>query len=222
MRAALGYCAWGCFRYFLFGERLSRTQLRPGRMERVQSVFAFAALQLRRTPRFALWSPRGCATRSPKGEAWWARQDSNLQPDRYERPALTIELQAPPRAAARGGRQRCRHRLQGGSRSGNARASIHRNAGEFHHLAPLLGLVGDQLAEFGRRHRLRDAADLGEPRHQLGVLQRFADRLVEDRRRSRAACPSARRCRRSRPIRIPARSRRSRERPARSASAAAR
>ena len=26
---------------------------------------------------------------------WWARQDSNLQPDRYERPALTIELQAP-------------------------------------------------------------------------------------------------------------------------------
>ena len=23
---------------------------------------------------------------------WWARQDSNLQPDRYERPALTIEL----------------------------------------------------------------------------------------------------------------------------------
>src|SRR4051794_4349353 len=33
-------------------------------------------------------------------EGWWARQDSNLQPDRYERPALTIELQAPPRAAA--------------------------------------------------------------------------------------------------------------------------
>ena len=31
---------------------------------------------------------------------WWARQDSNQQPDRYERPALTIELQAPPRAAA--------------------------------------------------------------------------------------------------------------------------
>ena len=28
--------------------------------------------------------------------AWWAREDSNLQPDRYERPALTIELRAPP------------------------------------------------------------------------------------------------------------------------------
>src|SRR5262245_18378575 len=26
--------------------------------------------------------------------AWWAREDSNLQPDRYERPALTIELRA--------------------------------------------------------------------------------------------------------------------------------
>jgi hypothetical protein len=34
------------------------------------------------------------ARRAGGGEAWWARQDSNLQPDRYERPALTIELQA--------------------------------------------------------------------------------------------------------------------------------
>src|SRR5690242_9232986 len=30
-----------------------------------------------------------------KKPRWWARQDSNLQPDRYERPALTLELQAP-------------------------------------------------------------------------------------------------------------------------------
>lgn len=28
-------------------------------------------------------------------EIWWARQDSNLQPDGYEPPALTIELRAP-------------------------------------------------------------------------------------------------------------------------------
>jgi hypothetical protein len=28
------------------------------------------------------------------GDGWWARQDSSLQPDRYERSALTIELQA--------------------------------------------------------------------------------------------------------------------------------
>jgi hypothetical protein len=31
---------------------------------------------------------------------WWAREDSNLQPDRYERPALTIELRALAAAAA--------------------------------------------------------------------------------------------------------------------------
>jgi hypothetical protein len=28
------------------------------------------------------------------GERWWARRDSNPQPSRYERPALTVELQA--------------------------------------------------------------------------------------------------------------------------------
>ena len=32
---------------------------------------------------------------------WWAREDSNLQPDRYERSALTVELRAPPDEAAR-------------------------------------------------------------------------------------------------------------------------
>src|SRR5260370_42113917 len=37
---------------------------------------------------------------------WWACLDSNQEPDRYERPALTIELQAPPRAAAFAGQQR--------------------------------------------------------------------------------------------------------------------
>src|SRR5258708_25696818 len=58
--------------------------------------------------------------------------------------------------------------------------SLHRDARELDHLAPFLGLVGDQLAEFGRRHRLRDAADVGKPRHQLGIFQRFPDRLVED------------------------------------------
>ena len=56
---------------------------------------------------------------------WWARQDSNLQPDRYERPALTIELQAPPRAIrSRANRQRCQHPLQRSPRSGNAGLAI--------------------------------------------------------------------------------------------------
>ena len=32
---------------------------------------------------------------------WWAGQDSNLQPDRYERPALTVELPARDERAPR-------------------------------------------------------------------------------------------------------------------------
>ena len=56
--------------------------------------------------------PQRLANAGSYRSAWWARQDSNLQPDRYERPALTIELQAPPRAAEGIGRQRCWHRLQ--------------------------------------------------------------------------------------------------------------
>ena len=44
------------------------------------------------SPKSLMWSR--------KNPGWWARQDSNLQPDRYERPALTIELQAPSQVAA--------------------------------------------------------------------------------------------------------------------------
>jgi hypothetical protein len=49
----------------------------------------------------ARFSPTFPGSRDPQSRSsrpryrWWARQDSNLQPDRYERPALTIELQAP-------------------------------------------------------------------------------------------------------------------------------
>lgn len=83
---------------------------------RLRSHFVRAAPDTTLRPR----STRGCATRSPQGEAWWARQDSNLQPDRYERPALTIELQAPPRGSSRErGRQRCAVRLQGWRRGCN-------------------------------------------------------------------------------------------------------
>jgi hypothetical protein len=57
----------------------------------------------------------GCATRIGSvltwfdnwKSGWWARQDSNLQPDRYERPALTIELQALPRKARVSSRRGC-------------------------------------------------------------------------------------------------------------------
>ena len=33
---------------------------------------------------------------SPHKRKWWARQDSNLRPDRYERPALTSWATGPP------------------------------------------------------------------------------------------------------------------------------
>jgi hypothetical protein len=42
------------------------------------------------SPTSANRSPADCMLK------WWAREDSNLQPDRYERPALTVELRAPP------------------------------------------------------------------------------------------------------------------------------
>jgi hypothetical protein len=49
-------------------------------------------------------SESGLVRTDTASEGWWARQDSNLQPDRYERPALTIELQAPPRDGRRNAR----------------------------------------------------------------------------------------------------------------------
>src|SRR3954471_22400035 len=52
-----------------------------------------------------------------QGEAWWACLDSNQEPDRYERPALTIELQARERRA--GDTRRCRYPLQCGVMRGN-------------------------------------------------------------------------------------------------------
>jgi hypothetical protein len=39
---------------------------------------------------------------------------------------------------------------------------IHRNTGEFDDLAPFLGFVGNQLAEFGGRHRLRTTLRFGK------------------------------------------------------------
>ena len=50
-----------------------------------------------------LWSAEARIGRNGKilSKTWWARQDSNLQPDRYERSALTIELQARPRERPR-------------------------------------------------------------------------------------------------------------------------
>ena len=49
----------------------------------------------RNAPGFRLGRPDR-KIRSKWRRIWWARQDLNLQPDRYERPALTIELRARP------------------------------------------------------------------------------------------------------------------------------
>ena len=66
-----------------------------------QSVFAFASLKLAPDTTLRPAVSARLPTRRPRAKRWWARQDSNLQPDRYERPALTIELQAPPACRSR-------------------------------------------------------------------------------------------------------------------------
>src|SRR5262245_22326607 len=60
-----------------------------------------------------------------------------------------------------------------------AAVSLRLDAGELDHLAPLLGLVDNQLAELGRRSRQRRAAEVGEARPHLGVGERRVDLLVE-------------------------------------------
>src|SRR5712691_10891977 len=52
---------------------------------------------------------------------------------------------------------------------------------EFHHLGPLLGLVGDELAEILDRARQQRRALLGEARPQLGIGEARVDLLVEPR-----------------------------------------
>src|SRR5262245_28534385 len=47
-----------------------------------------------RTKRWSFHWPAPQSEGKNCNESWWAREDSNLQPDRYERSALTIELRA--------------------------------------------------------------------------------------------------------------------------------
>src|SRR3546814_19853925 len=62
--------------------------------------------------RISDWSSDVCSSDLPCWQGkWWARQDSNPQPSRYERPALTIELQAPRGDA--GAIAECARRWQG-------------------------------------------------------------------------------------------------------------
>src|SRR5215216_2091796 len=52
-------------------------------------------------------------------------------------------------------------------------------AGELDHLAPLLGLISDELPEVGGRARKRSAAHVGNPRVDLRVGEARIDLLVE-------------------------------------------
>src|SRR5262249_46777103 len=47
------------------------------------------------------------------------------------------------------------------------------------HLAPFLGLLGDELAEISGAHRHRHGTEIGEPRLDLGIGKSSIDLLVE-------------------------------------------
>ena len=47
--------------------------------------------------------------------------------------------------------------------------SVRLGAGEPDHFAPLLGFLGEELSEFGRRDRQQRTAQIGEPRLQPGI-----------------------------------------------------
>src|SRR5215469_9287699 len=47
------------------------------------------------------------------------------------------------------------------------------------HLAPLLGVVDDELAKFGRRGGIRLQAQIDEPRLELRAGKRLIDELIE-------------------------------------------
>jgi hypothetical protein len=114
-----------------------------------------------------LLATRGC------GAGWWARQDSNLRPDRYERPALTAELRAhgwsiaralPPRQptgsvakfrpAARSRWVIFRHGLGQGPRAqlgvGQGDGLIGRGQGRHRHADPGRGHTVERVQRLGR------------------------------------------------------------------------
>src|SRR5262249_29189400 len=58
-------------------------------------------------------------------------------------------------------------------------ASLRLDAGEFDHLNPLFGFVGNQLSEVSRRSRQRHAAEVSETGLHLRVVESRVDLLVE-------------------------------------------
>src|SRR5215467_6396446 len=74
-------------RDFRAQRQLAQNRLQAGKDLHGDRNADVGARQLR-----AFWKSRG--NLAVRKSAWWAREDSNLQPDRYERSALTIELRA--------------------------------------------------------------------------------------------------------------------------------
>jgi|307.fasta_scaffold21668_2 hypothetical protein len=58
-------------------------------------------------------------------------------------------------------------------------ALLHLDVGRPDHLAPLLGIVGDEFAEVGGRARERLAPQVGKPRLHLGIGEARVDLRVE-------------------------------------------
>ena len=58
-------------------------------------------------------------------------------------------------------------------------ASLRLDVGRPDHLAPLLGFVGDELAEVGGRKREHVATQFGKPRLHLGIGEAGVDFPVE-------------------------------------------
>ena len=63
-------------------------------------------------------------------------------------------------------------------RGAESAGSIRLDACEPHHLAPLLGFLGDQLAEVSGRTRKHRAAEVSEPRFHVGIGEASVDLLV--------------------------------------------
>ena len=74
--------------------------------ERLHPVSAETETRVKKPAQIAGYSSASGNLGSGRRSAWWAREDSNLQPDRYERSALTIELRA-RRVPSINGHRRC-------------------------------------------------------------------------------------------------------------------
>src|SRR5262249_7325974 len=76
---------------------------------------------------------------------------------------------------------RCRHSRNGryGIFRRGSRGSLGLDVGRPDHLAPLLGVVGDELSEIDGRADKRRASKVGKPRLHLGIGEAGVDLLVE-------------------------------------------